>query len=107
MYSPAHYEGERVTASWLIDGVLADGQTINISRESLQIDIFDFTRIMHAALNGDRNATQTLEALIRTHAANASDIREIRVKNYPMRVTRDGPAPMPSEVVATMPMPQP
>ena len=105
MYAPAHYEGERVIASWLIEGVLENGQSISITKEMLQVDIFDFVRIVEGVLADNENSTQALWALIRSHVPEANQIREIRIKNYPLRVTRDGPVPDPSEVVKTLPFP--
>jgi hypothetical protein len=105
MYAPAHYEGERVVASWLLEGVYSDGQKIDISKDLLKIDIFDFVHTVEGTLNGDPNTTATLVTLIRERVPNAARLSEIRIKNYPVRLTRNGPAPMPSEVVKTMAMP--
>ena len=104
MYAPAHYEGERVTASWLIDGVLANGRVISISNDALHVDIFDFVRIVQAALNGDPKATSTLRDLIQSRVPGAADIRQILIKSYPVQVTRNGPQAMPAEVVMAIPM---
>ena len=105
MYAPAHYEGERVIASWLLEGVYADGLKVDISKEMLKIDIFDFVHTVEGTINGNANTTATLVTLIREHVPNAAQLSEIRIKNYPVRLTRDGPVPMPSEVVKTLPMP--
>jgi hypothetical protein len=105
MYAPAHYEGERVVASWLLEGVYSDGQKIDISKDLLKIDIFDFVHTVEGTLNGDPNTTATFVTLIRERVPNAARLSEIRIKNYPVRLTRNGPAPMPSEVVKTMAMP--
>jgi hypothetical protein len=103
MYAPAHYAGERVTASWLLEGVLDDGKTISISKEQLGVDIFDFANIIQPVLKHDPAATQTLFEALRDHVPGADRIRELRIKSYPMQVTRDGPKVLPSEVVMTLP----
>ena len=104
MYAPAHYEGERVTASWLLEGALADGKSIAIPRELLQVDIFDFVNIVQSTLQHDRTATATLLGLVRQHVAGAERIRELRIKDYPVQLTRNGPRPLASEIVMTIPM---
>lgn len=104
MYAPAHYEGERVTASWLLEGALADGKTVNIPREQLQVDIFDFVNIVQSTLQHDPAATGVLTGLVREHVPGAGLIRELRIKNYPIQVTRAGPKPMESEIVMTIPL---
>lgn len=104
MYAPAHYEGERVTASWLLEGVLADGKTVVIPREQLQVDIFDFVNIVQSTLQHDPAATGVLTGLVREHVPGAGLIRELRIKNYPVQLTRNGPKPMSSEIVMTVPL---
>ena len=107
MYAPAHYEGERVTASWLLEGVYRDGLTIEITDDMLKIDIFDWVHTLEGTLDGNPNTTATLVTLIREHVPNAAQLSELRIKNYPVRLTRNGPQKIPSEVVKTLAMPQP
>ena len=104
MYAPAHYEGERVTASWLLEGVLADGKTVVIPREELQVDIFDFVNIVQSTLQHDRAATDVLLGLVREHVPSAELIRELRIKNYPVQLTRTGPRAITSQIVMTIPL---
>jgi hypothetical protein len=104
MYAPAHYNGERVTASWLIDGVLPDGKLVSITGEQLHVDIFDFINIVQSALQGDAKEIGTLRELVRERVPGADRIQELRIKNYPLKLTRDGPKPLPSEVVMTIPL---
>src|SRR5579872_3939485 len=106
MYAPAHYEGERVIASWLLEGVYGDDLKIDIPKEMLKIDIFDFVHTVEGTINGNPNTTATLVTLVREHVPNAAQLTEIRIKNYPVRLTRNGPQPMPSEVVKTLPLPR-
>ena len=104
MYAPAHYEGERVTASWLLEGVLADGTTIAIPREQLQVDIFDFVNIVQSTLQHEKGATSMLVGLVHQHVPGAAYLRTLRIKNYPVQLTRAGPRPMNSEVVMEIPL---
>jgi hypothetical protein len=101
MYAPAHYEGERVTASWLLEGELANGSTISITSDALRLDIFDFVNIMQAVLHGKAQALATLRQLVRDRVPGADQIRVVRVKDYPLKVTRNGPEPLPSDVIMT------
>lgn len=104
MYAPAHYEGERVTASWLLEGELADGKTVAIPREQLQVDIFDYVNIVQSTLQHDRAATDVLTGLVRDHVPGAGLLHELRIKNYPVQLTRDGPRRISSEIVMTIPL---
>ena len=104
MYAPAHYDGERVTASWLIEGLLPDGKTVSITNDQLHVDIFDFINIVQSALQGDSRQIDTLRELVRDRVPGADRIHALRFKNYPLKVTRSGPQPLPSEVVMTIPL---
>jgi hypothetical protein len=104
MYAPAHYNGERVTASWLIEGVLADGKTVSITDDQLHVDIFDFINIVQSALRGDPREIAALRELVRDRIPGADRIQELRIKNFPLQVTRDGAKPLPSDVVMTIPL---
>jgi hypothetical protein len=106
MYAYAHYDGDRVVASWLLEGVYPAGETISISKEMLRVDIFDWVNIVQGAMAGYASSTATLMTLIREHVPNAAQLAELRIKNYPVRITRNGPAAMPSEVVKTLPVPR-
>jgi hypothetical protein len=102
MYAAAHYDGERVTASWLLEGVLPDGGTVSISNDQLHVDVFEFINIVQSTLRGNPGGIGTLRELIRNRVPGADRLRELRIKNYPVKVTRDGPKPLPSEVVMTL-----
>jgi len=104
MYAVAHYDGERVTASWLLEAVQPDGRTFEISYDQLHVDIFDWVDIMQAVLHGSTTNRDALRELVRKHIPGAEQIRELRIKNYPLQVTRDGPRSLPSEVVMTVSM---
>jgi hypothetical protein len=104
MYAVAHFEGERVTASWILEGVLSDSKTIDISYNQLHVDIFDFVNTVQSTLDGNANGRATLRKLVRDHIPGAEQIRELRIKNYPMKITRNGPQPLPSELVMSIPM---
>jgi hypothetical protein len=102
MYAPAHYEGERVTATWELQALLSSGETMPISREALELTIWDYNRIVQAFLRGDPRATENFEEVIRTRAPRASEIREVRIISYGVQLGRNGPIKIPSQVVRTI-----
>jgi hypothetical protein len=84
--------------------VLNDGRTINISKEQLGVDIFDFGNIVEPVLQHEASATRILLEAVQDRVPGAERIQELRIKSYPMQVTRDGPKALPSEVIVTIPM---
>lgn len=104
MYAPAHYEGERVTASWLLEGQLPEGHGVPVTKEGLGIDIFDFNRLVQATLEGDKEQAQVLRRLVRERIPQGERFTVLIIKSYPVRVTRDGPQPLPAETALIVPM---
>jgi hypothetical protein len=111
MYAQAHYDGERITGRWLLRGMLANGDQIDITEQSLRVSIWDFILLTDPIAVGAPNAPQTVTAIqrlitiIRAREPRASEIKALRIESYPMKVTRHGPEKMPSETVMTIPMP--
>lgn len=99
MYAIAHYEGDRVTGTWILEGVYPDGRTLNITQENLRLSTWDFIRVVQHAVRKLPGSQDRLVGLIRSRLPDGRIIREVRIKNYPIKVTRHGPQPMPSEVV--------
>jgi hypothetical protein len=104
MYAPAHYEGERVTASWLLEGQLPQGDGVPVTKEQLGIDIFDFNRLVQATLEGDKQQAQVLRRMVRERVPQGELFTVLVIKSYPVRVTRDGPQPLPPETALIVPM---
>lgn len=104
MYAPAHYEGERVTASWLLEGQLPEGNGVPVTKEELRIDIFDFDRLVQATLEGDKEQAQVLRRLVRERVPQGERFTVLVIRSYPVRVTRDGPQPLPPETALIVPM---
>src|SRR5579863_1876177 len=111
MYAQAHYENERVTGRWLVRGLLANGSEIDITAQSLRISPWDFVLLTDPIGVGPQDAPAAigardrLIAIVREREPRAAEITALRIDNYPMRVTRNGPETVPSEAVVTVPMP--
>jgi hypothetical protein len=111
MYAQAHYDGERVTGRWLLRGVLANGELIDITEQSLRVSLWDFILLTDPVAVGLPNEPKTLGAIrkliavVKAREPRASEIKLLRIDSYPMKVTRHGPEKIPSETVATIPMP--
>jgi hypothetical protein len=110
MYSDAHYDGERVTARWLLRGVLANGGEIDITEQSLGMSVWNFILLTDQVATGKtnspqtRDAIQTLLAVVRSREARAHELKSLRIDSYPMKVTRHGAEVIASEPVLTLPM---
>jgi hypothetical protein len=104
MYAVAHYENERVDASWLLEAVDQDGRTFEISYDQLHVDIFDWVNIMQAVLHGSGTNLDALRELVRKHIPGAGQFVELRIKSYPLQVTRGGPRSLPSQLLMTVSM---
>jgi hypothetical protein len=110
MYADAHYDGERVTGRWLLRGVFAGGGEIDITEQSLGISFWDFNLLVHPVATGVPNSPQMLKSIqslltvVRAREPRAREFKMLRIDSYPMKVTRNGATPMPSETVVSIPM---
>jgi hypothetical protein len=113
MYARAHYDGERVIGRWLLKGVLANGNQIDITEQSLRVSGWDFILLTDQVALGKPGAPQTQRAIdtlvtmVKQRVSEASAIRELRIDNYPMKVTRHGAQWTASETVLSIPMAAP
>jgi hypothetical protein len=104
MYGIAHYEGERVTATWVLEGVYASGRTIEITREMLDLSIWDYNRVVQGALAGYPGAVDGFRELIRERVPAGSDLQQVRINSYAIKVTRHGPQDEPSKLAMSVAM---
>jgi hypothetical protein len=111
MYAQAHYDGERVEGRWLLRGVLAHGGEIDINEDSLRVSPWDYIHLTDAVALAQPDtaqrakAIQELVAVVKAREPRAADLSALRLDSYPMKVTRNGAAAMPSDTVVTIPMP--
>jgi hypothetical protein len=110
MYAQAHHDGERVTGRWLLRGVLADGNELDITEDSLHISVFSFAVLTQQVADAtpdspeSQDAIKTLISIVRERESRASEIKMLRIDSYPMIVTRNGAQTVPSETVISIPM---
>jgi hypothetical protein len=101
MYSRAHYEGETVEVYDLLEGTLNDGTVVEIPMDSLGLSIWYYRNMLKGLRNQDPVAIKLLTSRFRW----GDDLAEVRIKSYPLMVTRDGPAEKPSELLYSLTMP--
>lgn len=101
MYTRAHYDGETVDVHEFIEGTLRDGSIVDISMESLKLDVWFYRNLIRELKENDPTAV----AVLVERQRNGRDLVEIRFKSYPLMVTRNGPAEKPSEVLYQMKIP--
>lgn len=95
MYSRAHYDGETVDVHDLLEGTLSDGSVVEIPRDSLGLSFWFYRNLVRDIKKDDPVAVQLLVDKFRW----GDELVEVRVKSYPLMVTRTGPMEKPSEVL--------
>ncbi len=111
MYAGAHYENERVIGRWLLRGVLGDGSVVEINEQTLNLSLWNFVTLVDQVASGApgtaerQHAIDTLIAIVRERQSHGSEIKTLRIDSYPLKVTRHGAAPAPSETVWSMSLP--
>jgi hypothetical protein len=110
MYAQAHYDGERVVGRFLLRGVLADGSQVDITEQSLRISVWDFVVLTEQVATGTPDspgmlrAVKNLLAIVREREPRVGEFKTLQIDSYPMKLSRDGAAPAPSETVWSIPM---
>jgi hypothetical protein len=104
MYAEAHYEGERVTGRWILHGVLASGGQVNVSEDTLNISFWDYNFLVGSAVKREPNAIEHMIQVVRERDPRAKEFTALVVENYPMKLSRNGGTPIPSEVVLSVSM---
>ena len=94
MYSGSFREGDTVNVYKLLEGVTEDGTTIDISMDTLGMSLWHYRDLVRDLESGRDEAIQ----LVLNSVAPKSPLVEIRIKSFPMAVTRDGPREQPSEI---------
>ncbi|HNP35096.1 MAG TPA: hypothetical protein PKK10_04530 [Woeseiaceae bacterium] len=101
MYSRSYSEGDFVDIYRLLEGVAEDGTIIPIPKESLGLHLWHYRNLVRDLQQGRKGAFEHLFSKL----PPGTDIVEIRVKSFPVAVTRDGPVEKDSVVLATFPVP--
>ena len=101
MYATAHFEGERIKVNHRVYAVTPDGARHYLDPDrDLKIGFWRY----------DKMARQLGVNHLEANAANLAaikslypDLTEIQVEDFPMIITRNGPAPAPRMVINTVP----
>jgi hypothetical protein len=106
MYRDPHKEGERVDASWNLEASFADGRKMEITRQMLGLEIWDFIGLMQGILNQhlEKQKSQLIN-LVRTRVPDSANISELHIKSLGLRVSRNGPEKIDAETLLTIPFP--
>ncbi|MGK2909915.1 MAG: hypothetical protein ACSLE1_08995 [Sphingobium sp.] len=100
MYAKAHFIGERLDVGHTIYAVTADGLRHPVNAEDLKIDFWRFERKFARPLVAGK--ADEIAPFVRLIAAQYPSLTALQVDDYPMIITRDGPAPAPLRTVATL-----
>ena len=92
MYDLPHVEGDHVNATYLVDATLDDGKVVRITKESLGLSIWNFQILARSLGQGEPSSVKQLQQLFPT----GDHLVEVRVRNLPVVVTRQGMREEPS-----------
>jgi len=104
MYAAHHEEGERLDVRHFLYAVAGEGREYEIRPEDLQMG---FWRFEGAVINSvlSRKIDRSNEVIRRVLDLHPDAIA-LRVQDYPAAITRNGIKPLPSNVIAVVPVPQ-
>ena len=100
MYSEVRHENQTVEVYDLLEGVRKDGSTTVINKEDLGLNLWDW-RFLMSGLTQEKDAS--IHVFLNRYKY-PNDLTEIRVLSYPVKVTREGPVEIPSQVLARIPL---
>jgi hypothetical protein len=103
MYDDPHYAGETIKAYYPLEGVLKDGRVVEITREDLGLDFWNY---LHLGDSLAQNQPAALNLLV-TLYKKSNQLVELRVKTLPVMVTRQGQAYKAPEILRTIPIRDP
>lgn len=102
MYSRSFQEGDFIDYYRLLEGVDESGEVVPIPMESLGLHLWHYRDLVRDLERGRRDAfIVVLDSL-----PDSTELREIRVKSFPVAVTRSGPVEQGSILLATIPVPK-
>jgi hypothetical protein len=101
MYADAHYENERILVHYSLYAVTSDGKRHYLDPDTdMKIGFWRYLKLSRQL------ADKVLEPAIPSLAAIKTlypDLQEIQVEDFPMIITRDGPAKAPRKILNTIP----
>lgn len=101
MYSRSFQEGDFIDYYRLLEGVTGDGRTIAIPMESLGLHLWHYRTLVRDLEGGRKEAFEHVYRSL----PPGTELTEIRVRSFPVIVTRDGPVEQGSKLLATIPVP--
>lgn len=100
MYAEAHFEGERIAVNHRIYAVTSDGVRHYLHPENdLKLYFWRHEGLARGAVQDDFEHNP-LPGLVKDLYPT---VERIEIEDYPMVITRDGPAPAPTKIVKTIP----
>jgi len=105
MYRDPYHEGDRVDATWNLEGVYESGLVVQITEQMLGLSVWDLHRILYAvAVSKADYGIKELKSIVTARVPQADSLQSLRVVSLPVRVTRKGPEAVPPQIVATVAM---
>lgn len=86
MYHKPHVAGDHVNATFLLEATLRDGSNVNITRDDLGLNIWNFLGLTRRLAKGDAQALKQLQLL----HPKGDLLSEVRVRTQPIIVTKEG-----------------
>lgn len=101
MYSRSFKEGDFVDYYRLLEGVTPEGDVVAIPMESTGLHLWHYQDLVRDL---ERGRVEAFEHIYRS-LPDGILLTEIRVRSFPVAVTRDGPVEKESILLATIPVP--
>ncbi len=95
MYSRSFREGDTVNIYYLLDGVRQDGSIVEISMDTVGMHLWHYRKLVDDLRAGRPEA---IDHVLRS-VPPGIPLAEIRVKTFPVAVTRQGPREQASQVI--------
>jgi hypothetical protein len=95
MYSRSFREGDTVNIYFLLDGVRQDGSIVEITMDTVGMHLWHYRNLVEDLREGRQEAIDHVLQSV----PPGSPLIELRVKTFPVAVTRQGPREQESKVV--------
>lgn len=105
MYAKARHEGDIIDVNFLLEGVTDTGRVVPIPKESLGLGFWHYVKWSRNLVSGNEKAIVTMTELLRDHYPEHHFV-ELRVKNYPLKLTSKGAVPTESVVIYKVAVPE-
>ena len=102
MYSRSFQEGDTVEIYRILEGVTENGEIVDLSMDVVGMRVWQYRDLGRDIEKGNRDAIE----FVTNFAPEGHKLEEIRIKNFPVVVTRDGPREQPSQILAVIQLPE-